>query len=106
MSSPPGADALDPEERRRWTAYIDLHETGRRAEALAELEAVVDAVASYEPQQRAAFVDSVCAAWTDSVDPPGHLPSLLRYPLVRDVLLPHLLSDLAEAGLPDELPFC
>lgn len=93
---PPSPDlaTLMPADRRRWATYVELHDTGRRKEALAELEALTASVAAYDPEQRAAFTDALCAAWVDPLVPPDTPPDKLRYPLVRDVLVPSLRARL------------
>jgi hypothetical protein len=95
MPSLPGETSLTPDERRSWRAYVELHEAGRRSEALAELDAFLEALAAAGRERRDTFADSLAGAWLDPLEPSDRPPTLVRYPLVRDVLFPYLLARLA-----------
>lgn len=85
-------ELLLPEEREHWDQYARLEEAGRRREALVELQEVLGALAASDPERREAVAEEMCAAWLDRLEPSERPSPLLRYPLVRDLLAPHLCS--------------
>jgi hypothetical protein len=94
----PGLDALVDQERTRWVAYVSLHEHGQGKEALVELEALLFAFERAQPERRRRFAEAICAAWIDPLEPGHGPPTLLRYPLIREVLLPYLRPRMGRPG--------
>lgn len=91
---PPGIDALAAEAAEAWRAYVEFHEADRRKEALTELDRFLTLLGSLEGQERSRFAERLAAAWLDTLGPSDRPPTLLRYPVVRDVLFPYLLPKL------------
>ncbi|MDA0181807.1 hypothetical protein OJ997_16005 [Solirubrobacter phytolaccae] len=89
MSHRPDETSLTPDERRSWRSFVELHDEGRRTEALTALDALVTSLGG-DDARRDRFAEALAVAWIDPLEPGEHAPTLLRHPLWQRVLLPHL----------------
>src|SRR6184192_3485789 len=82
---------LSDRERHLWADFVRKDDAGLRDEALASLREFVTALRTYPSEQRAAWVETICAQhWNGRGVGDGRLR--LRHPLLVEVIFPVLLE--------------